>query len=411
MKHIAIIGGGASGLMAACFAAAQGTRVTVYEKQKKTGRKLLATGNGRCNITNSLIDPARYHGHNPRFVQNIFSRFGLDDTITFFESIGIPLIEESAGKMFPASLQASSVQQILEYEAVKRGVDIQLHRKIDRIIPGKKGIRLITAGREEHTADAAVLAMGSCASPQLGAAKDVYDIPRALGHTIHEPFPAIVPLNIPLRALHRLEGIKWDCRIEARIGGSAAAKSEGELLFTKYGISGPAALDISRAANDAASSRQQCEICIDLFPGRSEEELRELLQSLFSDGTKTLAFSLRGILKERMPEVLGTIAGIDPYRKTATISKGEIRDLAAVMKHLTLDTGEPRSFNDAVVAAGGVEVSEINPATMESRIAKGLYITGELLDIDGDTGGFNLQFAWSTGAIAGIALSLQTKKG
>lgn len=405
MKNIAIIGGGASGLMAACFAAGKGTRITIYEKQKKTGRKLLATGNGRCNITNSSIGPARYHGHNPRYVQNIFSRFGLEDTVTFFESIGIPLIEESAGKMFPASLQASSVQQILEYEAQKRGVDIQLHRKIDRVVPGKKGIRLITAGREEHDADAVVLAMGSCASPQLGAAQDVYDIPRALGHTIHKPFPAIVPLNIPLRALHRLEGIKWDCRTEAKVEGTTSAKSEGELLFTKYGISGPAALDISRAANDAAAARKRCEIIIDLFPERSEEELRELLQSLFRDGAKTLAFGLRGILKERMPEVLGTIAGIDPCRKTATISGEELSGLVAVMKRLTLEPGEPRSFNDAVIAAGGVEVSEVNPATMESRIAENIFITGELLDIDGDTGGFNLQFAWSTGAIAGINLS------
>ena len=405
MKEVAIIGGGASGLMAACFAAGKGTRVTVFEKQKKTGRKLLATGNGRCNITNSSIDPDRYHGRNPRFVQNIFSRFGLDDTIAFFESIGIPLIEESAGKMFPASRQASSVQQVLEYEALKRGVDIQLHRKIDRIIPGKKGIRLITEGREEQVVNAAVLAMGSCASPQLGAAKDVYDIPRALGHTVHEPFPSIVPLDIPLRTLHRLEGIKWDCRIQARVDGVTGAKSQGELLFTKYGISGPAALDVSRAANSAACAGKRCEIIIDLFPERTEEELRELVESLFSDGTKALAFALRGILKERMPEVLAAIAGIDPFRKTATISKEERQKFVTVMKHMVLEPGKPRSFNDAVVAAGGVEVSEVNPATMESRLVEGIYLTGELLDIDGDSGGFNLQFAWSTGAIAGMALS------
>ncbi len=403
MKSVAIIGGGASGLMAACFAAER-AKVTVFERQKMAGRKILATGNGRCNISNRGLDSSRYHGKNPSIVRNIFGRFGLDETEAFFESIGLPLVDGKDGKLFPASLQASSVQKLLVYEAQKRGADITLHRRVDAIIPETGGITLVTAGHERFMFDSVILAAGSCAYPGLGASNSGYELAASLGHTVHTPFPAIVPLNVPMKALHKLEGIKWDCRLRAMRGDTALSESTGELLFTKYGISGPAALEVSRAVNAEAVAGRQADIILDFFPDKDEREVSSLCALLWNDGERTAAFSLAGILKERMPEAILGAAGIDPFRLVRDLASREKNSIVAALKEFRIPTGKPRGFEEAVVAAGGVDTDEIDPATMESRRVKGLYITGELLDIDGDSGGFNLQFAWSTGAIAGMAM-------
>ncbi len=402
MKHIAVIGGGASGLVAAFFASRE-NRVVLFEKQKKIGRKILITGNGRCNLSNSQIDVTKYHGKNPKFVLNLFSRFGLDETISFFESIGIPVIEKSNGRIFPASLQASTVVQVLEYELLRRGVDIKLHRRIDTIIPEGKKIKVITAGREVYYFDSIILAAGSCAFSPVGASKIGYQLASSLGHNVYEPFPSILPINIPLKIIHRLEGIKWDCRVMAERNGRIVSQAEGELLFTKYGISGPASLDISRAVNENIIEGRNPEIAIDLFPELQHEELSIKLSRLWEDTGKSVSFSLIGLLHNRMPSVLLKIAGVDPERRVADLSKTEREAILRTLKSLRLKPGRPRSFDEAVVAAGGVDIDELNPTTMESTIVKNIYITGELLDIDGDSGGYNLQFAWSSGAVAGMS--------
>ncbi len=403
MKSIAVIGGGASGILAAIFAASNKCRVTLFEKQKSIGRKILATGNGRCNLTNRQIDTSHYHGKNPKFTLNIFSRFGLNDTIEFFESAGIPLIEEKDGRMFPESLHAPGIVKILKYELSKRNIDILLNRKIEKIMPEKKGINLITAGREEHVFDSVILSAGSCAYPQLGASRAGYDLASSLGHRIIEPFPAILPLNIIEKEIRRMEGIKRICKIKTGIGGIIRAESTGDLLFTKFGISGTAALDVSRAVNAAAISGGNPKIIIDFFPDMQLHEFLRKIERLFIDRKKESALCLTGILQSRMAEVLLSIAGVNPLMPAGDITENDIKNIAETLKSLKLSAGEPRSFKEAVTAAGGVDVNEINPATMESKIIKNLFITGELLDIDGDSGGYNLQFAWSTGAVAGMA--------
>lgn len=402
MKRIAVIGGGASGLTAALFASQKG-KVVLFEKQKKIGRKILVTGNGRCNLANRHLDASRYHGHNPRFALNVFGRFGLDETVALFESMGVPLAEGKEGRLYPASLQASTVPRVMEYELLRRGVEIRLHRRIEKILPGPDGIRLVTAGNEEDVFDAVVLAAGSCAYPPAGASRIGYELASSLGHRIYEPFPAILPLAIPMKALHRLEGIKWDCRMYACARGKTISEAEGELLFTSYGISGPASLDVSRAVNETCLNGVPAEITVDFFPECSGEDLRGRLDSLWSDGEKNVSFSMIGILKERMPEVLLGIAGVDPNTRAGSLSGRDKDAIVKTLKGLRLRAGEPRGFSEAVVAAGGVDVDEIDPATMESRLVKNLFITGELLDIDGDSGGYNLQFAWSTGAAAGMS--------
>ena len=404
-KSVAIIGAGASGLMAAWHAASGGARVTLFEKQRMPGRKVRATGNGRCNITNRNIDVSFYHGRNPQFVRNIFGRFGLDDTVSFFRRIGIPLVELEAGRLYPASLQASTVTQIFEYELEKLKVDIRLQRKIERIDPLDGALRLTTAGLEEEDFDAVILAAGGCAYPQLGASRSGYDLAAALGHTVHEPFPAILPVNITLKALHRLEGIKRDCSVSVMRSGRLADRSTGELLFTKYGISGPAALEISRTVNESIGAGEIPEIAIDFFPDTDADELDTLLAELWSEGGRPVSLSLCGLLRDRLCDTLLRIADVDPIAPVRGLSTDQRKVIAGVFKDLRLHPGAARSFNEAVVAAGGIDVGEVHAATLESKRVPNLHITGELLDIDGDSGGYNLQFAWSTGALAGTAAS------
>ena len=246
MKRVAVIGGGASGLAAAYFAAKKGCEVVLFERQKKLGRKILVTGNGRCNISNLDQDVSHYHGGNTKFAHQVLSRFGLEETRLFFMSLGIPFAEEKNGRLYPASFQSSAVPLILSYELKKRNVDIRLHRKIDSITPGKKGFTLTTAGKEKHDFDSVIVSAGSCAAPQIGGSDSGYELISSSGHTVHEPFPAITPINIPLKILHRLQGIKWDCSVKAVFSNRVLGSSTDELLFTGYGISGPAALNISR---------------------------------------------------------------------------------------------------------------------------------------------------------------------
>ncbi len=401
MRKIAIIGAGASGLMAACFASSR-AHVTIFEKQKMPGRKILATGNGRCNISNRNLDASRFYGKNPDFVKNVFGAFGLDETARFFSSIGIPFAEGKDGRLFPASFQASSVQKMLSFEAQKRGAEILLHRRIDTIVPKKKALVLITASQEYHHFDSVILASGNCAYPQLGGSDAGYALAASLGHSIEPLIPAIVPLNATPKALHRLEGIKWDCTLTAQCEHSAIASSTDEVLFTRYGLSGPAALEISTAVNRSITAGREVEIFIDFFPALSGEELLTHFQTLFAETSKPLALCLAGIIKERIAEIVLSLAGNDPFAHAGSIHKEDITGLVKIFKHLRAIPGKPRPFSDAMVASGGVSTDEINPSTMESHLVRGLFITGELLDITGTSGGYNLQFAWSTGALAGM---------
>jgi predicted Rossmann fold flavoprotein len=403
MKYIAVIGAGASGIMAALFAAKENIRVTLFEKQNRIGRKILSTGNGRCNISNKYTDVSHYYGHNPKFVLNVYSRFGLRETTEFFESIGLPLIEEDEGRLFPASMQASGVVELLNYELGKKEIDIKLNRKIEKIVYVKNKFRVVTAGKEERLFDSVILSAGSCAYTGLGASNIGYELAESLGHKVYQPFPAIIPVNIPLKMLHTLEGVKWDCRVAVELNGKIIYESTGELLFTSFGISGPAALNISRSVNRHITEKNTPDIIIDFFPELTEELLAEKLKNLWNDRDKSISLSLAGIIKKRIPEVLLKIADIDPYMQVKLLSDQDKENIIKIFKYFKVAPGNPRSFKEAVVAAGGVDVNEINPATMESRIIKNLYITGELLDIDGESGGYNLQFAWSTGALAGMS--------
>jgi predicted Rossmann fold flavoprotein len=400
-KNIAVIGGGPAGLIASIFAAREGASVTLFEKQKKCGRKLAITGNGLCNISNRNAEPSRYHGQNPQFVRNVFARFGVNETIQFFDSIGIPIIEKKNGKLFPRSLSAQLVTEILEYHTKHAGVQILENRRADKIVRKNGKLAVITAGYEESLYDSVILAAGSCAYPQLGASEQGYEIACALGHSLIRPFPSILPLNIPLKIIHRLEGIKWDCALSVQNGNKIIGTSVGEVLFTKYGLSGPAALEISRAVNEQILAGDSPAILVNFFPDMTKDQLSGMLEHLFADPEKPGNLALSGILKKRIPDILLEIAGCDPFAPCSSYNKTARGKILSALSELRLEPGSIRPFSEAVTAAGGIPVNEIDPKTMESRLVKGLYLCGEILDIDGDSGGFNLQFAWSTGAIAG----------
>ncbi len=400
-QKIGIIGAGASGLTAAYFAAQnKNNEIHIFEKQNKIGRKVAATGNGRCNLTNMSMGSEHYHSGDIRFVDTVLEKFSLHDTLAFFNSIGIVTTTLENGKVYPASLQASTVVKIFEHELSHNNVQIHTSRKIESIQPVHSGFKVTTAGKEEHFFHKIILACGSCAYGSLGASKDGYELAQRLGHTIIEPFPAILPLTIINKQLHTLQGIRWDCTLRVVVNNTVVQQVTDEVLFTAYGISGPAALAVSRAVNEAVLKNSDVHIQCNIFPQYDNYNLHSLFEQLLSQPKKSLEFALYGIMNNKMPRVFLSMAGI-PYEWPAVESRDDINAIINAFTNATLYPGKMRPFAEAVVAAGGVDVSEVNPLTMESKLHKGLFITGELLDVDGNSGGYNLQFAWSTGAIAG----------
>lgn len=402
MKKVAIIGGGASGIIAALFASENKCQVTIFEKENKLGKKILISGNGRCNISNSNISYKNYNGNNTKVINNIFSKFSPEDTRDFFQSIGIPFKEEKNGKLFPSSLQSSTVTKILQYELKSAGVIIKLETSITKITKMTNGFNLKTKDSFEKF-DSVILATGGRSYPKLGGNTLGYKMAKSFNHNIYNQFPAILPLNIPLKSLHKLQGIKWDCAVKVLENNKIINSSKGELLFTAYGISGPATLDISRTVNEKIIQQKNIQISIDLFPELEKSQLKDLLNSLWIDQNKEIGFSLLGILKDKIPDFLLQTVNINSNLKVGQLNDKMKDKILHILKNIELNVGEIRNSDDAVVTAGGIDVNEIDPKTMESKLINGLYITGEVLDIDGISGGYNLQFAWSTGAIAGMS--------
>jgi predicted Rossmann fold flavoprotein len=395
--RIAVIGGGAAGMMAALHAA-EHAEVTVFEKQDRLLRKVRASGNGQCNIANADPVRERYHG-DPEFADAVIAAYPLARTREFFCAIGIPFVETTRGRLYPHCRQAAAVCSAIEIEAMQRGVRLELSRKIERIERNGSCFSVHSPGGTQGNYDRVILACGSLAHPSLGGSEYGYALARSLGHRVIDPLPSILPVNVPLKKLHRLEGIKWDVALRVMADDGCRAESEGELLFTKYGLSGPATLEISRAIHGGGNPV----IVMDLFPSFAEDRLAEMLEGLLALPGRTAAQALEGILKKRMPEVFLELFGADPHEPLSR--KKDRRSLAAYLKAIRVTPGPCRGFGEAVVAAGGVDTREVNPETMESRTVPGLYLAGELLNVDGDSGGFNLQFAWSSGALAGIRSS------
>ncbi|MBN1332021.1 NAD(P)/FAD-dependent oxidoreductase [Candidatus Dojkabacteria bacterium] len=411
-----IIGGGASGIMAAITAARTGRKVVLLEKKEKLGKKILLTGNGRCNISNKFAKEDKrqvkhYFGNNPKFVMSVFNKFGYEETKEFFENLGVKFVEEDNGRMFPAGNQAQSVVDVLEYEL--RELNIKLIngagvKEIKKIGNNKFAVK-ISDGRVFGTSKL-IIATGGKTHEQTGSTGDGYEFARQFGHKIIETFPVYSGLNITKESdsknfplLHILQGTKLEAAITARIGSEVIAENTGTVMFAHYGLSAPGILEISREiAREFFLNEKKAEISLNFFPGKNAREVEEMIQRIWTNSpNRTLGFSLIGVLPKKVfPAILET-AGMDPSKKVAEINKELRSKIAELLTGLTFQVDSVRGFEEAHFTAGGVDTKEVNPATLESKLQPGLFFCGEVLDIDGECGGYNLQWAWSSGFVAG----------
>lgn len=400
---VAIIGGGAAGIVAAIAASYKGADVTILEKNARIGKKILATGNGRCNLTNINLSTANYHGHDPAFAQSALAKFDVKKTIGFFERLGVAHKVEEGGKVFPVSNQASSVLDVLRYELDNAGVRVLCETPVSDIKKKDNGFIIALQNGGEFQADRVILAAGGKAAPNLGSNGSGYTLAKSLGHSIVEPFPALVQLKLSSTFLKQIQGVKFVGDAEIVVNNRTVQKASGEILFTEYGASGPPVLALSRKAGEYLQKGETVWLKLVLINTWGGDELERYLIKRFNNGPeKELSFSFVGYINKRLVPVILKEAGIQDIRKPAgRVSPAERGNISRILRDWRFQIKGTTSWPAAQVTAGGVDVREINRDTMESKIVPKIYFAGEIIDIDGDCGGYNLQWAWSSGFVAG----------
>ncbi len=401
-KQVIVVGGGAAGMIAAISARRLGADVTILEKNPRVGKKILATGNGRCNFTNINADVTYYHGNNPKFTYSALSHFTVDDTIRFFEKLGIAHKVEDFGKVFPMSDQASSILDVFLYELNQLGVNIVCDANVKDIRKNGKFVIELEDGKV-YKGDRVIITTGGKAMPSSGSDGSGYDLAARLGHTIIDIFPALVQLKLEGSFFKRLDGVKFVGTAEIIHNNKSVAMDRGDILFTNYGVSGPPILQISRKAGELLKAGQEAYLKITIMDMMPKDELRTLLKKRWQiSSSKPLDFSLVGLINKRLIPVVLMEAGLnDAERPVASLSAKEQERIIDFLTDWRFKIRGTRSWPSAQVTAGGVDTREINQDTMESKLVKGLFFAGEIIDIDGQCGGFNLQWAWSSGFIAG----------
>lgn len=405
---IAVVGGGAAGLVASIVARKSGADVTIFEKLNRVGKKILATGNGRCNYTNINMSSNYFHSKNIKQAEQVLQFFDLNKTLSFFEQLGIyPYVDES-GKVYPNSLQASSILDVLRYEILRLNINEIIDFDVKELRNNKDRFSIIGSGGT-HYADKVILATGGKASPQLGSDGSGYRLAETFGHKIIEPFPALVQLKLEGMFFKRISGIRFDGIVRGVTDKSIIREEEGELLFTEYGISGPPVLQISRMVLEKMNKGEKVYILVDMFPSMSKNELYDVLSDRFSKlGYKSLEDSLIGFINKKLIPVVLIEAGFDDKEeKCEKLNKKEIYKIIDILKEWKFLVTGHNTWQQAQVTAGGIDLSGLNPKTLESNKVNGLYFAGEILDVDGDCGGFNLQWAWSSGYTAGYFSSMK----
>jgi|LQYC01.1.fsa_nt_gi conserved hypothetical protein TIGR00275 len=401
--HIAVVGGGAAGMMAAITAARQGARVTLLERQDRVGKKILATGNGRCNVTNVNCSIENFHGADLYFIRMVLNQFPATKTLEFFNTLGVCTRVEDEGRVFPLTGQASTVLDVLRFETERLGVAIRVQANVENI--SRQGYSFILRWPEgEEQADRVVVTTGGKAAPHLGGNESGIEVLKKMGHTVAPIFPALVPLKVNPHFGSKLKGVKVIAGALLDISGKSAVKEEGEILFTEYGLSGPPILQLSRIANRLRLEHQPAFLVLDLFPFWSAEQLMSNLDQRFSFWPETaLDVALIGLIHKRlMPIILHEAQIAEPRKLVSQISQEERIRIATVLKNWTFEITGSLSWKEAQVMAGGVCTRDFSAQTLESHLVKGLFAAGEVLDVIGDSGGFNLQWAWSSGYVAGL---------
>ena len=394
---IAIIGGGASG-MAAALAVAEnpGNQVVLLERQGRLGRKLQATGNGRCNLSNLHAAQGGYHGEQPRFWEYAISQFPPEQTLEWFRTLGLFTVAERSGRVYPYSDQANSVVDVLRFALEKPNIQVKLGFEVERVKRIQEGFRLEGSG-EALECHRLIVACGGLAGTKLGGGMSGYKLLRSLGHRCTRLRPALVQLKSSWTGVVGLKGVRANCRAEILLDGAPVRAGTGELQFTEYGLSGPVIFEISR---DVCQQKGSWSCRLDFLPQLTEQAL---FQELCRRRATSLPASelLTGILHNRLGRVLTQTVGISGQRPISALSDGELREAAGAVKRFEAALTEPMGMDSAQVTAGGIVTEEFEEKTLESRLVPGLFACGEVLDVDGDCGGYNLQWAWSSGRLAG----------
>ncbi len=395
---IGIIGGGASG-MAAALAAAENENVQVIlmERQARVGRKLQATGNGRCNLSNLHALERGYHGEDREFSRFALENFGPEATLSWFRQLGLYTVAEDSGRIYPYSDQANSVVDVLRFALEKPNITVKLGFEVEKVRKTSSGFR-IEAGQEAVECGTLIVACGGLAGTKLGGSMYGYKLLRSLGHHCTKLRPTLVQLKTSWGGVAGLKGVRTNCRAAILHNGEVFAESTGELQFTEYGLSGPVIFEVSR---DVCQEKGDWRCRLDFLPDMEEKVLeRELLRR---KSTRLPASELlTGILHNRLGRVLTQAAGIAAQRQIGELREEELREAARTVKAFEVALTEPLGMDAAQVTAGGIMTKEFDDKTMESRLVPGLYACGEVLDVDGDCGGYNLQWAWSSGRLAGL---------
>jgi hypothetical protein len=408
-RRIIVIGEGAAGLMAAGQAAENGAETLLLGKMDRPGCKLRLTGNGRCNLTNTDPLPEFITHFHPdgRFLRQALSQFFSDDLRAFFDRLGVPTIVEQNRFVFPASGKAADVVDALVRWIEEKGACLKMMSPVEGLIAEQGRITGVRAGQKNGTkhiynADAVILATGGASYPSTGSSGDGYRLAQPVGHTIVPIRPALVPLETAGDLAQKLQGLSLEnVKITVLANEKKITQTAGEILFTHFGLSGPAVLSLSGCVVDELLAGKKVTIAIDLVPDINESQLDVLLvRKLAENGRKQVSSLIKTFLPARLCELCCELTGISPEKQAGQITAAERRKLKTWLKSFRLDITGHRGFNEAIVTSGGVSTKEIDPRTMASRLVKGLYFAGEVLDIDGDTGGYNLQAAFSTASLA-----------
>ena len=417
MSKVLIIGGGAAGMMAAAFAAKNGNRVEVFEKNEKLGKKLFITGKGRCNITNAadLEDFFPAVTSNPKFLYSAFYSFTNEQVISFFEELGVKTKVERGGRVFPVSDHSSDVIQALKSEMERLGVKINLNAEVKELITEKNstietvdGIRLVSG--KKISGDAVIVATGGISYPSTGSTGDGYRFARRCGHKVSELSPSLVPMEVNEWYAGELMGLSLR-NIEIRItdGKKKLYQEFGEMLFTHYGVTGPVILSASSVVGKKLKDTELT-LHIDLKPALTEEQLdKRVLREFETNHNRQFKNAVDSLFPSKLRPVIVELSGIPEEKKVHEITKEERLRFVRLIKDFTMTLTGLRGYNEAIITKGGVSVKEIDPGTMESKLVKGLYFAGEVLDLDAVTGGYNLQIAWSTGYLAGMNAGVEGK--
>ncbi|NQU65993.1 MAG: NAD(P)/FAD-dependent oxidoreductase [SAR324 cluster bacterium] len=406
-KRIIVIGGGAAGLMAAGKAAESGAETLLLEKMPRLGRKLAITGKGRCNLTNiaDISEFMTHFGKNGRFLRQAFQTFFNTDLMAFMQERGLRLVTERGSRVFPVDGRAQAVVTLLTDWARRCGVEIRNSTSVEKLLVADKRVRGVKTSNGEIHSDAVILATGGASYPATGSTGDGYRLARSVGHTIVPIRPALVPLETEGNIAGRMSGLNLrNIKVRLLIKGKKKAEAFGELVFADFGVTGPVILQLSGLAVDGLMAGDIVGLAVDLKPALDETKLDARLLRDFADRNREpISSILRGLLPAQMIPVCLELTQIPLDRSGATISAKERRRLKTWLKGFQLEITGHRPFSEAIITAGGVDTREIDPQTMASRLVAGLFLAGELLDIQAHTGGYNLQAAFSTGWLAGMS--------